>query len=96
MPNTKALETANAILDEWHEAGIPPVIHWRNHWYEFIDNTYYKRSAGWMLRKVTERVGPKLQTPIYSALLGLSIQPDVFNTPPPPGPRGRVQRKESQ
>ncbi|MER7731933.1 hypothetical protein ABTX80_13725 [Streptomyces erythrochromogenes] len=71
-------------------------MHWRGCWYEYVDGTYYRRSAGWMVAKVRERVRPGLRASTCTALLCLSIQPDMQTFPPlPPGPGGRVQRKES-
>lgn len=72
-------------------------MHWRGYWYEWIaaESTYYRLTAGRMLLRVNHRVGPKLQQPIYNALLGLSIQPDMQTYPPlPPLPTGRVNREE--
>ncbi|MFD5508429.1 hypothetical protein ACFWIB_11735 [Streptomyces sp. NPDC127051] len=68
-------------------------MHWRGRWYEYVDGSYYRLSAGWMLRRTGERVGPKLQQPVYNALLGLSIQPDIVRCLPPL-PTGRVNREE--
>ncbi|MFJ9551401.1 hypothetical protein [Streptomyces erythrochromogenes] len=86
---------ASELLAERHAGGLPPLMHWRGHWYEWIasEGSYFRLSAGWMLRLVNDRVGPKLQQPVYSALLGLSIQPDITRCLPPL-PTGRVNREE--
>ncbi|MDH6537800.1 hypothetical protein [Streptomyces sp. SPB4] len=91
------LEIANAILDEWHEAGIPPVMYWRGCWYECVDNIWYRRPHYWMYEKVAARYGPGARTRrlIAGPLVGLCIQPDTQTIPPlPPLPTGRVNREE--